>query len=252
VSTPETEAPAAPVRRKKRADFTVRFYERRDRDALRKICADTGFLGSPIDPVFQDRELFADYLTGYYLDIEPESTVVLEVEGVVAGYVMASTQPGLHHAYDKLMLPVLAAKGLWRYVTRPYNEATKDYIKWILTRGGKETPEAPENMAHFHFNVLPYARKVAHTRSMVDLLFGELARRGVPAIYAQMVAYEKRRGDRMFERYGFKRHSECEVTKYRKFTDQRIYLFTIVKDLSANAVLYGLDLAKDKAASENG
>ena len=240
-----TETPS-PVRRKKRAAFRVRFFQPEDRAALRKICADTGFLGSPIDPVFEDRELFADYLTGYYLNIEPESTVVLEVEGQVAGYVMASTQPSFHAAYEKLMLPILAAKGLWRYFTKPYGEATRDYIKWIFTRGGKETPEAPENMAHFHFNVLPEARKVAHTRAMVDLLFGELAKRGVPAIYAQMVAYEKRRGDRMFERYGFRRMSECEVTKYRKFTDQRIYHFTIVKDLSANAVLYGLDLAKEK------
>lgn len=243
--TDALEPTPAPPRKKKRAAFAVRFYRKEDRPALRKICADTGFLGSPIDPVFEDRDLFADYLTGYYLTLEPESTVVLEVEGEVAGYVMASTQPGLHAAYEKAMLPVLAAKGLWRYVTRPYRPATRAYIKWILTRGGKETPQAPENMAHFHFNVLPEARKVAHTRGMVDLLFGELARRGVPAIYAQMVAYEKRRGDRMFERYGFKRTSECEVTKYRPFTDQRIYLFTIVKDLRANAVLYGLDLARE-------
>ncbi|MEM1057979.1 MAG: GNAT family acetyltransferase [Verrucomicrobiota bacterium] len=248
-----SEPPAAPARRKPRAAFTVRFYRPEDRAALREICADTGFLGQPIDPVFEDRDLFADYLTGYYLDLEPESTVVLEVEGKISGYVMASTQPGLHAAYEKLKLPVLAAKGLWRYFTRPYNQATRDYIRWILTRGGKETPAAPEGMAHFHFNVRPEARKVAHTRSMVDLLFGELARRGVPAIYAQMVAYEKRRGDRMFERYGFRRISECEVTKYRQFTDQRIYLFTIVKDLTANAVLYGLDLHdRDKAGEHRG
>lgn len=225
-------------------NFVVRFYEPRDRASVRRICADTGYLGKPIDPVFEDRELFADYLTSYYTDIEPESTVVVEIDGEVKGYVMASTQPRLHAVYEGLNNARMACVGLYRYVAKPYGEATKNYIKWILTRGSKETPEAPENCGHFHFNVLPEARKVRHTRSMVDLLFSELAARGEKGIYAQMVAYEKRRGNRMFERYGFRKLDEVEVTKYREVTDEKIYLYTIYKDLSANAQLYGLDLAK--------
>lgn len=230
-------------------DFIVRFYEPRDRPAVRRICADTGFLGKPINPVFEDRELFADYLTSYYTDIEPESTVIVEIGGEVKGYVMASTQPRLHAVYEALNNVRLAARGLYNYVAKPYNEATRKYIKWILTRGGSETPKAPENCGHFHFNVLPEARKVRHTRSMVDLLFSELAARGETGIYAQMVAYEKRRGNRMFERYGFKKLDEVEVTKYRDVVDEKIYLYTIYKDLSANAQLYGLDLAKDEKAA---
>lgn len=36
--------------------FRVRPYWPEDRPVLRRICADTGFLGKPIDPVFEDRE----------------------------------------------------------------------------------------------------------------------------------------------------------------------------------------------------
>jgi hypothetical protein len=50
-----------------------------DREAVRKLCCETGFLGEPIDPVYQDRELFADFLTTYYTDHEPESCFLLEV-----------------------------------------------------------------------------------------------------------------------------------------------------------------------------
>jgi len=64
----------------------VRKYRPEDRDAVRWICCQTGMLGHPIDPVFQDRELFADYLTSYYTDMEPESCFVVEHRGKVVGY----------------------------------------------------------------------------------------------------------------------------------------------------------------------
>ena len=66
----------------------LRPYRPEDLEAVRRICADTGFLGNPIDPVFEDRELFADYLTGYYTRFEPEALLVCEVDGEVRGYLM--------------------------------------------------------------------------------------------------------------------------------------------------------------------
>jgi hypothetical protein len=48
-------------------EFQVRRYRPSDRDSVRALCCETGFLGSAIDPVFEDRELFADFLTDYYL-----------------------------------------------------------------------------------------------------------------------------------------------------------------------------------------
>jgi hypothetical protein len=34
----------------------------------------------------------------------------------------------------------------------------------------------------------------------------------------------------LFERYGFKVLNQSEITKYRQFTDQPVYLCTIVKE----------------------
>ena len=65
--------------------FLLRGFRRSDREAVRKPCCDTGFLGEPIDPVYEDRELFADFLTTYYTDHEPESCFLLEVDGEFAG-----------------------------------------------------------------------------------------------------------------------------------------------------------------------
>jgi hypothetical protein len=65
--------------------YLIRGYRRSDREAVRKLCCETGFLGEPIDPVYQDRELFADFLTTYYTDHEPESCFLLEVNGTISG-----------------------------------------------------------------------------------------------------------------------------------------------------------------------
>src|SRR5277367_801657 len=89
----------------------IRPYRPEDRAILRAICADTGFLGQPIDPVFEDRELFADYLTSYYTDAEPESTFVCELDGEVKGYLMGSRFPKRKARFEARILPGLALRG---------------------------------------------------------------------------------------------------------------------------------------------
>ncbi len=70
------------------AGFVVRSYQPADRDAIRDLCCHTGFLGQPIDPVFEDRDLFADFLTDYYLTREPDSALVVTIDGIVKGYLL--------------------------------------------------------------------------------------------------------------------------------------------------------------------
>lgn len=227
------------------ASFTIRFYRPQDRDEVRSICCETGFLGQPIDPVFEDRELFADYLTRYYTDHEPESAVVLEADGRVQGYILGCRHPARQRRFDRLHLLSLAARGLWRYVTR-YQSATRRYIRWILTRGWREVPWTPPGMAHFHINLRPAYRTVRGTHDLIEFFLDYLHGQGEAAVYGQMVTFEKRRGERMFARYGFEVRDCVEVTKYRHLVDQSVYLFTVVKDLRSNPRLYGSDLWKEK------
>jgi ribosomal protein S18 acetylase RimI-like enzyme len=231
-----------PARSDRRPGHLIRPYRPADREAVRAICADTGFLGQPIDPVFEDRELFADYLTSYYTDAEPESTFVCELEGKVLGYVMGSRFPKRKARYEARMLPGLVARGLWRYVTRPYNAASRRYARWIVTQARKEIPFTPPDIPHFHFNIRPEARSVAATAAMVDTFLQYLHDHGEKQVYGQVVTYETRRGARMFERYGFRVIDQREVTKYRALHAGRIQLFTILKDLTQNPKLYGVDL----------
>src|SRR5271154_414309 len=68
------------------AAVQIRPYALRDRDALRQICADTADSGQPIECIFPDREVFADLLTNYYTQFEPQSAFVADNNGKVVGY----------------------------------------------------------------------------------------------------------------------------------------------------------------------
>src|ERR1700760_1107605 len=81
-------------------DFQVRKYRSSDRQSVRELCCETGFLGNAIDPVFEDRELFADYLTAYYTDWEPESSFVLLLNGRIDGYLLGSRRPLRQQIYN--------------------------------------------------------------------------------------------------------------------------------------------------------
>jgi hypothetical protein len=210
--------------------ISIRHYEARDREAIRRLCCETGFLGKAIDPVFEDRELFADYLTAYYTDVEPESSFVLEQNGVVKGYLLGSRRPLRQQCHSFFHNLRLFAEGMRRY--RRYNAATRNFIGWILRNSWREVPAAPRRTAHFHFNVLPEAQSIAGTHAMLNAYFDYLRSRGEQAVFGQLVTFESRRGAKVLDRFGFRVIEKREITKYRDRHPEPVYLTTVVKQLS--------------------
>jgi ribosomal protein S18 acetylase RimI-like enzyme len=214
----------------------IRKFQASDRARVRHLCCETGFLGNPIDPVFEDRELFADYLTAYYTDWEPESSFVLMVGGQVNGYLLGSRFPlrqQLHNVYQNASLVL---RGIWRL--SGYDAASRAFIRWIICNGWREVPAAPRRCAHFHINLLPDARSVASTRALMDAYLKYLHDRGEKRVYGQMVTFESRRGAKMFERYGFRVLNRAKISKYEKLFPEPVYLCTVIKDLDENNRLY--------------
>lgn len=209
---------------------TIRNYEPRDRDAVRWLCCQTGFLGKPIDPVFEDRELFADYLTSFYTDVEPESCFVLEQDGQVKGYLLGSRRPFLQQVHSFFQNLRLFAIGMSRY--HRYKPATREFVNWILKNSWKEVPAAPRRTAHFHFNVLPEAQSIAGTHTMMNAYFDHLRAHGEKAVFGQMVTFESRRGARVLERFGFRVIEKKEITKWRDKHPEPVYLTTVIKQLT--------------------
>jgi hypothetical protein len=209
--------------------LTIRNYRSTDRGAVRELCCSTGFLGEPIDPVYEDRELFADFLTTYYTDHEPESSFVLEIDGQICGYLLGCRRPLWNQLYSLYQNIVLFLRALGRYFL--YNSRSRRFIRWTLVHGWREVPAAPRRTPHFHINLLPPARKISNTRALMSAYLSYLYRCGEKRVYGQMVTFESRRGEKMFERYGFKVMNRAEITKYKAFYPESVYLSTVVKTL---------------------
>lgn len=215
-----------------RKTFAVRPYRAGDEDVIRGICGDMGFLGNAIDPVFEDRELFADFLTRYYLKYEPQSCFVLVMRGEIKGYLLGSRFPIRHQAYSFLQNIVLAWRALKRY--RHYNDASRRFIRWLFLNAWREVPAAPRRTPHFHINVLPEARSMATARVLIDAYLHYLHHWGAKRVYGQIVTFETRRDLKMFERYGFRVLNRSEITKYRSHHPYPVYLCTVMKDIEEN------------------
>jgi L-amino acid N-acyltransferase YncA len=221
-------------------DFQVRKYCASDRDSVRALCCETGFLGSAIDPVFEDRGLFADFLTDYYLQHEPDSAFVLTKGDSLQGYILGSRHP-LRHQFQSLFQNfVYGGKIIRRYFG--YRPESRQYIHWLISKAWREVPAAPRTIGHFHINLLPGAKSIQVTRQLLETYLRHQHDHGVKQVHAQIVTFDGRRGFRLFERYGFKVLNQSEITKYRRFTNRTVYLCTIVKNLEkqSDRLLYPL------------
>lgn len=212
-------------------DFVTRPYEARDREAVRRLCCATGYLGNPIDPVFSDRELFADYLTRYYTDIEPQTSWVGEKDGVVVAYLLCCADWKRHRWWSAWNSVRLVARGLAKLLLGRYDAPSRKFIGWILWRGWRESPYAPPESAHMHFNAMPEHRRVRMVADLVISMLDELKRRGVKRVYGQIASYDTRRTDRLYDYLGWKVVDKKRITKYAHLVDQPIYLSTVVKEL---------------------
>lgn len=206
----------------------VRLYQPKDRPGVRQVCADTGFLGNPIDPVFQDRDLFADFLTAPYTDAEPECCWVWEgAKGEILGYVLSSRNARTHRAYLRRHFPKWLARAVIGFLFT-YKAESRKYLFWLLFRGRKETPPAPSHGVHFHINLLPEARGQAGGRLLFDAFLGQMAELRESCVYGQVVTKGDRRGERMFAHYGFRVTHRSEVTKYREHHAEPVFLCTVI------------------------
>ncbi len=166
----------------------IRPYGRKDQEIVRHICCETALVGNPIDPVFNDREIFADLIVKYYLQKEPENAFVVESESGVVGYLIGSTHSnsdfgivkfGLH-AVSKILVKAISGK----YKNSPQNA---EFIKRIF-RGGL-SPKHPKNAAHLHINILPDFRNQGFGTEMLKRFYAQAQDAGLNCVYEMVFAH---------------------------------------------------------------
>jgi hypothetical protein len=135
----------------------VREYRPGDREAVRRICRETGLKGDPTWRFFEDHEVLTALYADYYLDHESDACFVAEVDGRVVGYQL--TCPDTRRRNRILatrVLPRLALRVVFRLLTGRYrNPETYRALWWMASRSWRERMKVPldEFPAHGHFNM---------------------------------------------------------------------------------------------------
>jgi GNAT superfamily N-acetyltransferase len=212
--------------------ITIRPYSPDDREAIRHICCETGFSGNPIDPIFSDREVFADFLTRYYTDWEPESSFVAVENNQVIGYIIGCIRYKYHSWANLFIILQITPKVLWRFFTGQYNRQDRKFLKWSIFNTRTEVPKAPSNSAHLHFNLLPEYRNSGLGVRLFFRFMKHLKEKKVPKAYGQIQTFDDKRTERAFNKYGFYTYDRHEITKFCEFLDKKIYVSTVVWEAS--------------------
>ncbi len=188
-------------------DVVVRRYQARDRDQVRHICHVTGYMGEPAAWMWRDVESFADLFTGYYTDAEPESALVAELDGEVAGYLLGCVDS--RHAWNPatifgrhfLRRGIGFRPGTAGVVWRSFGDVVVEALHRRLPPVPVYDARWP---AHLHIDLLPSIRGRGVGATLIRTWTDHLQAAGVPGCYLETLG-ENHRAMAFFEAMGFQR-----------------------------------------------
>jgi ribosomal protein S18 acetylase RimI-like enzyme len=189
------------------AEFEIRAYEPRDRDAVRAICFETGYMGDPVDWLWRDRESFADLITRYYTDHEPGSLFVVERGGRVVGYLTGCVDSERCRGFAAGEVRRLVRRGaLVRPGVAPF--FWRSILDLLRDRQAPdEVLGDPRWPAHLHIDLLPEARRRGVGRRLMARWLDRLRSGGSPGVHLGTFA-ENQGALPFFEACGFRRLGE--------------------------------------------
>jgi GNAT superfamily N-acetyltransferase len=210
-------------------EVRVRGFQHEDTAAVREICVDTAIWGSPIDPVFSDRELFADIMTDYYLEKESDHCLVAEAGGRVVGYLLGSVNP--HGGIGKMATAVgPALTAISRQLAGKYRASPQNaqFLKWMLTRVPFENPSHPKHAAHCHLNMREGFRGQGIGTEFLRQFYSQVRESGLGIVYEEVFAHPAK-PEEYFRDAGFEVFDSKRTTMFQNYLDAEVSLLCITK-----------------------
>ncbi|MDB4433255.1 GNAT family N-acetyltransferase, partial [bacterium] len=189
------------------AEIEIRLYTEKDRERVRFVVFETGYMGDPVGWLWRDRESFADLFTRYYTDREPESLFVAESEGDVVGYLTGCVDSSrvlgtaMRESLRIIGRGALFRPGLAGFFWRSIFDIVRDHgtSEDVLT--DVRWP------AHLHIDLLPEARGKGVGRRLISRWLARLRELGSRGVHLGTFA-ENRNAIRFFEACGFERYGD--------------------------------------------
>lgn len=217
----------------KNGDFEVRIlkFEKKYAQAVRDVYCDTAFLGNPIDPIFIDRELFANLGVQSYINKEPENgRVIVDSNDRVLGYAFASLDPLMYLKNIPMFINTLFEINL-RKTRGLYDnhERSKKFADWVLKKSWMQLVRSPYNSGIGHCHL----RKEVRGSMLIELQrkAKELCIENGKKVYSlQVLSHSKKQNEKIYKRFGFQ---ELRRKKFDIFTPplENAYMVCLYKYL---------------------
>lgn len=227
-------------------DFVIRPYQSTDRQSVRNICYETGFMGEPVDWLWPDKESFADLFTIYYTDVEPESAFVVEaisddrtgdsrqpnkIIGYLTGCIDTRKIPShIDIAFKHLFMRALPLRpSMARILWRSARDIVVDAVAMhTLLQNELIDPRWP---SHLHIDLLPEARGKGVGRMLIDTWINRLVEVGSPGCHLRTLA-ENHNAIKFFETVGFSKWGDpTPVPGFRTRQLERMHVQSMVRPL---------------------
>lgn len=189
-------------------DIIIRPYAPRDRDGVRKICADTAYSHYTVKQKL--RECMCNMYVDYYLDEEPENVfVAVGGDGYVCGYIVASTDAEKFiYKQKSVYTPIIRNKVF--------------YLGWFNAICARVSHDLDGKFGGgFHINVATDRQGGGIGPALLTAMALHLKKKGVKNMYL-VTRSRKTRGYGFYSHYGFR-----EVKRY--FLGSRALVFDLEK-----------------------
>ncbi|MDR2998448.1 MAG: GNAT family N-acetyltransferase [Microbacterium sp.] len=164
----------------------IRPYRPADRDGLYDVCVKTADSGSDATGILSDDRLWGDIWAVPYAERHPDLCWVVESDDSrVIGYIVATDDTlSFERWFHDVWWPTRV--GEYPVPPVPGHERQTWVMSYAAARGGDEEPNAAEYPAHLHIDLLPETQGMGLGRRLTELLFAELADRGVAGLHLGM------------------------------------------------------------------
>jgi ribosomal protein S18 acetylase RimI-like enzyme len=212
----------------------IRPYQPGDREGVRRVCYQTGFMGESAEWFWRDQPSFADMFCGWWTDHRPQSALVAELDGDVAGYLLGCEDSRLATGEGTTLLRHLVGRGcalrpgtagvMWRML----GDALVDGIRGQLPPVRVWDERWP---AHLHIDLLPACRGQGVGALLVRRWLTTLRQEGIAGCHLQTMA-ENRGAVDFFEAMGFEKSGKAaHAPGFRTRDGARMHVQLMVQQL---------------------
>lgn len=206
-------------------EIIIRPYRQEDRPLVREIAWDTALMGEPAALFFDGKEVFIDFLTGYFLDYEPESCFVAQVNGKVSGYLLGTRDSVLLSRVfrDKIFFPLLLRAVKKGILLKKKNLIFLAKCLGAILRGEFKMPDfSREYPATLHINLNRESRGKGCGSKLMAVFFDYLLDSKVSGVH---LATMSETGARFFAKQGLRLLHKGKRSYFRHILHRDVPLY---------------------------